>query len=47
MMDLHVVVHAQISVRQGHAIGHVVKDRLLESPIGVRDVIVHIEPDSH
>jgi cation diffusion facilitator family transporter len=47
MMDLHVVVHAQISVRQGHAIGHVVKDRLLASPIGVRDVIVHIEPDSH
>jgi cation diffusion facilitator family transporter len=47
MMDLHVVVHAEISVRQGHAIGHVVKDRLLASPIGVRDVIVHIEPDSH
>ncbi len=47
LMDLHVVVDGQISVQQGHIIGHTVKDRLIESPIPVTDAIIHIEPDEY
>jgi cation diffusion facilitator family transporter len=47
LMDLHVVVDGNISVQQGHLIGHAVKDRLNEGPIPVTDVIVHIEPDEY
>ena len=46
-MDLHVVVDGNISVQQGHLIGHAVKDRLSEGAIPVTDVIVHIEPDAY
>lgn len=45
LTDVHVVVAGKISVKQGHKIGHDVKDRLVESPLGVHDVVVHIEPD--
>jgi divalent metal cation (Fe/Co/Zn/Cd) transporter len=31
-------------VREGHAIGHAVKDRLIEQVVTVKDVLVHIEP---
>jgi len=44
-MDIHVRVDADMSVRQSHAIGHQVKDRLLASPYRIHDVTVHIEPD--
>ena len=47
LMDLHVVVDGQISVQDGHLIGHKVKDRLIESPIPVLDAIIHIEPDEY
>ena len=43
-IDLHVIVDGQISVRQGHDISHRVKEALLESKLGIRDVTVHIEP---
>jgi len=45
LMDIHVTVDSNLSVRKGHEIGHVVKDRLSESGLGVHDVVVHIEPD--
>jgi cation diffusion facilitator family transporter len=44
LMDIHVMVHGEISVRQGHEIGHRVKDRLLDSHLSVQDVVVHVEP---
>jgi divalent metal cation (Fe/Co/Zn/Cd) transporter len=31
-------------VRDGHKLAHEVKDALLESPVPVLDVLVHIEP---
>lgn len=43
--DLHVRVGGAISVREGHAIGHEVKDRLIASGLHITDVIVHIEPE--
>ena len=30
--------------REGHAIGHDVKDRILQRFVSIRDVLVHIEP---
>lgn len=44
-MDIHVVVHGDLTVRRGHAIAHAVKDRLMTSGRRIVDVIVHIEPD--
>jgi cation diffusion facilitator family transporter len=44
LVDIHVEVEPEISVREGHAIGHAVKDRLLQHLVTIKDVLVHIEP---
>jgi cation diffusion facilitator family transporter len=44
LVDIHVEVDPEISVRDGHTIGHAVKDRLLKQIVTVKDVLVHIEP---
>ncbi len=44
LVDIHVEVDPELSVREGHAIGHAVKDRLLAAIVTVKDVLVHIEP---
>ena len=43
-MDIHVTVDADLSVRRGHEIAHIVKDRLLGSKHRINDVTVHVEP---
>jgi cation diffusion facilitator family transporter len=43
-VDLHVLVEPELSVRDGHAIAGVVKERLLEEGPDVVDVLVHVEP---
>ena len=43
-VDLHATVDAGISVRDGHAIAHLVKDAVLTAVPDVADVLVHIEP---
>lgn len=43
-IDIHVEVDAELSVRQGHKIGHLVKDRLVAEILTVKDVLVHVEP---
>jgi cation diffusion facilitator family transporter len=45
LMDIHVTVAAEMTVRRGHEIGHRVKDALESSSLPVSDVIIHIEPD--
>lgn len=45
LMDIHVVVDGSLSVRDGHAIGHQVKDTLIDSALPVEDVVVHVEPE--
>jgi cation diffusion facilitator family transporter len=45
-LDIHVVVDGDLSVRRGHEIAHLVKDRLLASAHRINDVTVHIEPHS-
>ncbi len=47
LMDIHVEVNSELTIREGHNIGHAVKDRLLDSELPISDVIVHIEPASH
>ncbi len=44
LVDIHVEVDPNISVRDGHATAHAVKNRLLEGIVGIKDVLVHIEP---
>ena len=44
--DLHVHVRADLSVAEGHAIGHAVSDALLASDLCVNDAVVHVEPDA-
>lgn len=46
LMDIHVVVDGEIPVREGHRIGHLVKDTLLGCDLPVEDVVVHVEPDA-
>jgi cation diffusion facilitator family transporter len=43
-LDIHVQVDAEISVDEGHRIGHRVKDRLLSDLPRLADVLVHLEP---
>ncbi len=43
-VDIHVIVDGSLSVNEGHRIAHEVKDALLASGFGIRDVAVHIEP---
>lgn len=46
-VDIHVLVDGNMPVRQAHDIGHQVKDALIEAPLSIVDVLVHIEPDKH
>ena len=43
-VDLHVGVGGAISVRDGHAIAHQVKDAIKNTDARIADVLVHIEP---
>lgn len=44
LVDIHVEVDPEQSVRSGHDIAHAVKDRVIRLAGPVRDVLVHIEP---
>jgi cation diffusion facilitator family transporter len=44
LVDIHVHVDGALTVREGHAIAHAVKDALVAAPLAIGDVAVHIEP---
>lgn len=45
LVDIHVRVNGDLTVREGHDIAHAVKDALLASvPHAISDVSVHVEP---
>lgn len=44
-VDLHATVNAEISVKQGHAIAHQLKDTLKSAIPELGNVLIHIEPD--
>ena len=46
-VDIHVEVDGELSVREGHEIAHLVKDRLMDSDLRILDALVHIEPRPH
>jgi len=43
-VDMHLEVGPDLTVRQGHAIAHAVKDAILGKMPTVADVLVHVEP---
>jgi len=45
-VDLHVTIDGNISVQEGHDIGHSVKTALCRSNLHISDVLIHIEPDT-
>ncbi len=47
LADIHIQVDAKMSVEEGHRIGHLVKDRLIQHFASLRDVLVHLEPYPH
>ena len=46
LVDIHVRVDSDLSVRAGHLIAHEVKNALLRSSLQITDVSVHIEPST-
>jgi divalent metal cation (Fe/Co/Zn/Cd) transporter len=45
LVDIHVEVDPEMTVRDGHTIAHAVKDRIVQAIVPVKDVLVHIEPE--
>lgn len=45
-VDIHIEVDGNLSVREGHEIGHAVKARIVSELTTIKDVLVHIEPAS-
>lgn len=44
-VDLHLIVNANISVKEGHVIAHNLKDYLLKELVQLADVLIHVEPN--
>ena len=42
--DLHLEVDPQMTVDEGHRVGHAVKAKLVDQFTALRDVLVHLEP---
>ena len=43
--DLHVQVARNLTISQGHAIGHEVKSAILAADLGMTDAVIHVEPE--
>jgi cation diffusion facilitator family transporter len=46
-VDLHAIVDATISVKEGHDIAHILKDTLRKEIPNLGHVLIHIEPDKY
>ncbi|HEY9184122.1 MAG TPA: cation diffusion facilitator family transporter [Salegentibacter sp.] len=44
-VDLHIIVDAHITVKEGHDIAHDVKEELLSELPEIFDVLIHVEPE--
>ena len=44
LVDLHILVNPELSVREGHKISEDVKEQLLNNGPEIMDVVVHLEP---
>jgi len=45
-IDMHIQVDPQLGIERAHAIGHEVKSQILGEIPGVREAVIHIEPES-
>lgn len=45
IVEIHIWVDGNLSVREGHSIAHRVKDHLLGAGLDLLEVVVHVEPD--
>jgi cation diffusion facilitator family transporter len=43
-VDIHIEVNGDLTVREGHAIGHAVKSALISADPRIADVSIHVEP---
>jgi cation diffusion facilitator family transporter len=43
-VDLHIQVLPTLTVDEGHAIAHHVKDLLIQSDLRIKDALIHVEP---
>ncbi|MCO6494836.1 MAG: cation transporter [Bacteroidetes bacterium] len=43
--DLHITVDAHITVKEGHDIAHILKEKLKSKLPQLEDVLIHVEPD--
>jgi divalent metal cation (Fe/Co/Zn/Cd) transporter len=43
-VDIHVVVHSEKTVKEGHDIAHRVKDAIMAANSSVYNVLTHVEP---
>jgi len=46
-VDLHLVVDANLSIREGHSIAHDLKTKLIKEFPDIADVLIHVEPDDN
>lgn len=46
-VDLHAIVDATLSVREGHQLAHQLQDKLQEKLPEISSVLIHIEPDDY
>lgn len=46
LVDLHLIVDGQISVREGHEIAHAVKSEIVARFSQIEHVLIHVEPKS-
>ena len=44
-VDLHIVVHGEITVREAHLLSHKVEDEVRRVLPQVAEVLVHVEPE--
>jgi divalent metal cation (Fe/Co/Zn/Cd) transporter len=44
LVDLHISVDANLSVREGHEIAHRLKEKLMEQIPELSEVMIHVEP---
>jgi divalent metal cation (Fe/Co/Zn/Cd) transporter len=44
-IDLHIIVDGNISVTEGHAISHKLKDKLQDELPEVSNILIHVEPN--
>lgn len=45
-IDLHIIIDGEMTVRDGHALSHRLKDHLLTAFPDIENILIHIEPDN-